>query len=91
MKSSVRKSQDCPNCCAMIQAIADGNLVIVRLKAQIEQLERNLQSVNAREANAKNSIQRSRLSKPLRGQSPKNAVQADMIAGAIDRAIGVKA
>lgn len=75
----------------MIEAIADGNLVIVRLKAQIEQLKRNLQSVNARESNAKNAIQRSRLSKQLRGQSPKNAVQADMIAKAIERAIGVEA
>ena len=49
---------------------------------------KELQSLNAKASNAKAAIQRNRLSKPLKGRSPKNSVQADMIAKAVDRAIG---
>ena len=52
------------------------------------ELRKELQSLNAKASNAKAAIQRNRLSKPLKGRSPKNAVQADMIASAVDRAIG---
>ena len=58
------------------------------LELKNKQLRRELQSLNAKASNAKAAIQRNRLSKPLKGRSPKNAVQADMIAKAVDRAIG---
>jgi len=58
------------------------------LKLQNKELRKELQSLNAKASNAKAAVQRNRLSKPLKGKSPKNAVQADMIASAIDRAIG---
>ena len=58
------------------------------LKLQNKELRKELQSLNAKASNAKAAVQRNRLSKPLKGRSPKNAVQADMIASAIDRAIG---
>jgi cell shape-determining protein MreC len=58
------------------------------LKLQNKELRKKLQSLSAKESNAKAAVQRNRLSKPLKGRSPKNAVQADMIASAIDRAIG---
>ena len=53
-----------------------------------KELRKELQSLNAKASNAKAAIQRNRLSKPLKGRSPKNSVQADMIAKAVDRAIG---
>jgi cell shape-determining protein MreC len=58
------------------------------LELQNKELRKELQSLNAKASNAKAAVQRNRLSKPLKGRSPKNAVQADMIASAIDRAIG---
>jgi len=58
------------------------------LELQNKELRREVQSLSAKESNAKAAVQRNRLSKPLKGRSPKNAVQADMIASAIDRAIG---
>jgi cell shape-determining protein MreC len=58
------------------------------LELQNKELRKELQSLSAKESNAKAAVQRNRLSKPLKGRSPKNAVQADMIARAIDRAIG---
>ena len=58
------------------------------LKLQNKELRKEIQSLSAKASNAKAAIQRNRLSKPLKGRSPKNAVQADMIASAIDRAIG---
>ena len=58
------------------------------LELKNKQLRKELQSLSAKESNAKAAVQRNRLSKPLKGRSPKNAVQADMIASAIDRAIG---
>lgn len=58
------------------------------LELKNKELHKELQSLNAKAANAKAAIQRNRLSKPLKGRSPKNAVQADMIAKALDRAIG---
>jgi cell shape-determining protein MreC len=58
------------------------------LELQNKELRKELQSLSAKQSNAKAAVQRNRLSKPLKGRSPKNAVQADMIASAIDRAIG---
>ncbi len=58
------------------------------LELQNKELRKELQSLSAKQLNAKAAVQRNRLSKPLKGRSPKNAVQADMIASAIDRAIG---
>lgn len=90
MKSSVRKAEGCQNCHGMMQFFDVQQMTIDRLKSQIEQLKRNLESEKAKAANAKARIQSRRLTKPLKGNSAKNAVQADMISKAIDRAIGVQ-
>ena len=58
------------------------------LELKNKQLRKELQSLNAKASNSKAAAQRNRLSKPLKGRSLKNAVQADMIASAVSRAIG---
>ena len=91
MRSSVRKVGECPNCSAMLLVFDAAQERIDALKSQIEQFKRNLESEKAKAANARARIQSRRLTKPLKGHSAKNAVQADMISKAIDRAIGVNA
>ena len=88
MKSSVRKVGECSNCSAMLLVFDAAQERINALKSQIEQLKRSVESANAKAANARSGIQRRRLTKPLKGHSTKNAVQADMIAKAVERAIG---
>ena len=87
----MKSVKHCENCSRFPLALADYHRVNLDLRLEIRDLKKQLQSLNAKASNAKAAIQRNRLSKPLKGRSPKNAVQADMIAGAIDRAIGVKA
>lgn len=86
----MKSVEHCHNCWASLLCIGDYQEKILKLRLENQQLKQALQSLNAKASNAKAAIQRNRLSKPLKGRSPKNAVQADMIAGAIDRAIGVQ-
>lgn len=84
----MKSVEHCDNCWASLLCIADYQENILKLRLENQQLKQQLQSLNAKASNAKAAIQRNRLSKPLKGRSPKNAVQADMIAKAVDRAIG---
>ena len=84
----MKSVEHCDNCSASLLCIGDYQEKILKLRLENQRLQQELQSLNAKAANAKAAIQRNRLSKPLKGRSPKNAVQADMIASAVDRAIG---
>jgi hypothetical protein len=87
----MKSVEHCNNCWASLLCISDYQEKILKLRLENQRLTQELQSLKAKESNAKAAMQRNRLRKPLKGNSPKNAVQADMIAGAVERAIGAEA
>jgi len=88
LKPTTQTCATCQNCATLIALLEDANMLVSQLRCSNQHMKLQFATYKTQISRLKDAAKIRRMKKTLRGHDPKNAVQADMIASAIDRAIG---
>ena len=87
MKPSHQTVGTCQNCATLIALLEDANMLVSQLRCSNQHMKLQFVTYKTQISRLKDAAKSRRMKKTLRGHDPKNAVQADMIASAVSRAI----